>query len=150
MVMMSSERANERQLTFCSASLDDNNVWPVWVGGEGESWDLCDILVRENGIIKYLFFIYDPLRRRTRQRGEEVCIQVLECRSRCIVAHYLHNNIILLTKEDGDKIITTTMSAALMSCSIIINNVWHDKASRIITSRVCCVCLFEFRLRRTK
>lgn len=35
MVMMSSERANERQLTFCSASLDDNNVWPVLVGGGG-------------------------------------------------------------------------------------------------------------------
>jgi len=71
-----------------------------------------------------------------RRRGD-ACIQVLECRS--IVAHYLHNIIILLTKEDGDKIITTTMSAALMSCSIIINNVRQDKVSQIVTLRVRCI-----------
>lgn len=114
MIMMSNERANERQLTFSSAPFDDNNVRPGRVGGEG-GWDLCDILVRENGIIKYLFFIYDPLRRRTpTRRREDACIQVLECRSCCM--HIIYTTLLYYSqKKDGDKIITTTMFDELLN-----------------------------------
>lgn len=102
MIIMSNERANERRLTFSSATR--LTTVAATCGG-----DLCDILVRENGrIIKYLFFYLRPIaetrdaptqRSRTRVSGMSQSLGNV-----VVVAHYLHNVIVLRAQMSTEAI----------------------------------------------
>lgn len=122
MIIVSNERANERRLTFSSATRLTTVGRNVRATGGPPLRYPCP---GKRSYNKILIFYLRPIAETTDAPTRRSCTRVSgmsqSLRNVVVVAHYLHNVELLCvtrTKEDGgDKIITTTTTP--MSCSIL-------------------------------